>query len=421
MKNKKLLSTIVASALVTTTLGMPVMAAGDTIDVDVSTKTAVLRVAVPTTLVIAVDQLEMADKGTQISSAAFTMENKSAVDVKVKIDSTADLKSTTKLVATKDAAEKSTADGEAWLAVAAQTSAGSYVDGTADSIAKLTEANKNVTTFVQGTETNAEKGTASQTYYLGKAVAGYKLLNASEDKTNLPSYAQFYRLTAETTVTDQAKLDAMVAEKDLYDAPAAAANAQELTFIAKGSNATWTTGHVYYSVADTETAKDTVKTDTTSLYVYANGTAANDGAAAFRYIGKLSPKQDAWSDADITDVHITYDITGVMGSKYDEVKTECTYGLYADGPGVTMTTGGLITMRNVKASDIKTLVINDGSQNYEMNSTRGTWTTLSDESKNQVFQLGDAWVDFIKGKTNKVTLTLKDGKQYNTTVTVPAA
>lgn len=46
MRNKKLVSTVVASALVATTMAMPVMAAGESgsVDVDVSTKTGVLRV-----------------------------------------------------------------------------------------------------------------------------------------------------------------------------------------------------------------------------------------------------------------------------------------------------------------------------------------------------------------------------------------
>ena len=109
-RNKKLLSTVVASALVATTMAAPAMAAdGDTIDVGVTTKTAVLKVSVPTSMAIAVDQFEMADVGTQIHSGEFEMENNSGIDVKVDIESTADLKATTKLAATKAAVTADTA------------------------------------------------------------------------------------------------------------------------------------------------------------------------------------------------------------------------------------------------------------------------------------------------------------------------
>ena len=69
MRNKKLLSTIVATALVTTTMALPVVAAdGGEVDVDVTTRTAVIRVQVPTSLEIAVNQFEKGDKGSQVYS-----------------------------------------------------------------------------------------------------------------------------------------------------------------------------------------------------------------------------------------------------------------------------------------------------------------------------------------------------------------
>ena len=197
MRNKKLLSTVVATTLIASTMVMPVMAEGTNFDVNVTTKTAVLRVKVPTTIAIAVDQFEMVDEGTQIYSGEFTMENMSAIGVKVGITSTADLKSTTKLVSTKEAAAADTSkEGEAWLAVAAQTSDDSYADGSATALKDLTEANKNVTTFK--TDATDGKGKAEQTYYFKKAsTPAYKLLNANESAADI-QYAQFYELTKET-------------------------------------------------------------------------------------------------------------------------------------------------------------------------------------------------------------------------------
>ena len=288
MRNKKLLSTVVASALVATTMAMPVMAAdGDTIDVDVATKTAVIKVAVPTAMSIAVDQFEMVDQGTQIYSEEFTMKNNSAIDVKVGITSTADLKSTTKLVATKaEAASDDAATGEVWMAVAAQTASGSYNSGTATALKDLSEENANVTTFVQGTEADAAKGVAEQTYYLAKATAPvpYKLLNAGESAADI-SYAQFYELTAKT-VADADALAALLKAGDVYVATAAAADGQALTFVAKGGTHTYAGSEKYYTAAATATAKASI--DASKLYVYADGTAdAAKGTAAFRYIGNL--------------------------------------------------------------------------------------------------------------------------------------
>ena len=130
MKNKKFLSTVVASALVATTMAMPVMAAdGGSVDVDVTTKTGVLRVKVPTTLAVAVDQFEIGNTGAQIASDDFDMVNLSEMDVKVGITSTVTLGTDIGLASGKEA----TKGDEAWLAVAAMTSADSYdIASTAD-------------------------------------------------------------------------------------------------------------------------------------------------------------------------------------------------------------------------------------------------------------------------------------------------
>ena len=81
MKRKKVLSMLTAGALAATMV-MPVMAAdGGSFDVNVTTKTGILRVEVPTTLAIAVDQFETSDTGTQIYSGEFPIANRSEVNV----------------------------------------------------------------------------------------------------------------------------------------------------------------------------------------------------------------------------------------------------------------------------------------------------------------------------------------------------
>lgn len=342
MKRKKLVSMVTAGALAVT-MAVPAMAADTgTVDVDVTTKSAVLRVTVPTALAIAVDQFEMTDTGTQIYSGDFSMENNSAIAVKVDIESTADLKSGTKLLSSKDAAEASTSVGEAWLAVAAQTSDGKYIEEASKDVGDLTESDTNVVTFVQGIDANADKGTASQTFFLQKAsTAAYKLLNVNESAADI-SYAQFYALTAET-VADANALATLIKNNDVYVAAAAAADGQALTLVPKGGTHTYAASEVYYTAAVAPTSKANIVAS--NLYVYADGTANSaDGKAAFRYIGNLSGAQEEWSSADITDVHIKYDIVGVRDTRYEEVKDDCSYGLYAPTPdeviGTNITNGG---------------------------------------------------------------------------------
>ncbi len=337
MRNKKLLSTVVATTLIASTMVMPVMAEGTNFDVNVTTKTAVLRVKVPTTIAIAVDQFEMVDEGTQIYSGEFTMENMSAIGVKVGITSTADLKSTTKLVSTKEAAAADTSkEGEAWLAVAAQTSDDSYADGSATALKDLTEANKNVTTFK--TDATDGKGKAEQTYYFKKAsTPAYKLLNANESAADI-QYAQFYELTKET-VSSADDLAALLKDKDVYVAAAAATDGQALTLVAKGGTHTYAASEIYYTAADTATAKASITDTHTELFVYAEGTAdATEGKGAFRYIGKLSGQQETWTNTDIPKVNIAYDIVGVDETGYNKVKNDCTYGLYKEPSYVSANT-----------------------------------------------------------------------------------
>lgn len=369
MRNKKLFSAVVATTLAAT-MAMPVMAAdGGTVDVDVSTKSAVIRVEVPTSMEIAVDQFESVDAGAQIYSTPFTMKNKSGVGVKVGVSSTAT--ATAGLVSSVDAVEKSTAAaGEAWLAVAAQTEAGKY----GAEVGELTEASANVATF-DGTTKKAE-----QTFYLGKGTGNveYKMLYpAKANEAGDTSYSQFYELTAVTTNsgTEQADLDAAIAQKDVYVATAAAADGNALTKVEKGTAHTYDAAEFYYTAADTATAAGSVAA--TTPYVYA-GTAAVGGEAAFRYIGKLSEgKTTAWTKADISKISIAYTIDGVTASAFDEANENCTYGLYTApaAPSIATKTYSMEADKEIK------IAVNTGSGTLAAKSMSIMWGTVDLKSK----------------------------------------
>ncbi|MEZ3487121.1 MAG: hypothetical protein K1W22_11195 [Lachnospiraceae bacterium] len=339
MKGKKLLSMLTAGTLAATMV-MPVMAAdGGEVEVDVTTKTGVLRVEVPTTLAIAVDQFETSDVGTQIYSEEFTIANKSEINVKVGVTSTATVKNDVALAAKRSDVGTATAvGGTAWLAVAAKKSASNYeANSGADNFANLNESAANVTTFAK----NGTSTSAAQTFYLkeGTGSATYSLLKPTADgKDNDKSYAQFYKLTALTTQpADQPALQAEVDKGDVYSIVTANAgnDGEPVEKIEKGTqlgtpNHAWAATNTYYTIADAATSKADLKA--ADSYVYGEMAKAASGAdAAFRYVGALSSNKEAWGSEDISKVNIAYTIQGLAQSDYDAAVADgITYGLYKE-------------------------------------------------------------------------------------------
>lgn len=434
MRNKKVLSTVVTSALVATTMAMPVMAAETgNVNVDVSTKTGVLRVAVPTNMRMEIDQFEITQEGAQIASGEFDMQNLSEMDVKVGITSTATLGTGISLVSSKEAAETSTGS-EAWLAVAAKTGANSYDDKTTDdkdaatttdveNYWELTEANANVSTFASDTKK------AEQTFYLEKATGNteYKLAvpdaAAQVDKT----FAQFYALTAQADPSDDAGLQTLVNANDIY---VVATNkigndGEELTKIEKGSNVaagTYASSNTYYVAASTASTPSSG-----SVYAYAaKATAGTDGAAGFRYVGKLSNAKESWTTADIQDVAITYTITGVTASNYTDVVDNCTYGLYGEErQKLTVSATGLITHTGLtKDRNYKSMSITNKNGTFDVGEAPVEWdlSQHSDEGGSYTCQLGEFWMETLRGFSGgKVTVELTDGSTITANVNIPTA
>lgn len=342
MSKKRLFAGVIASTLTIAQMAMPVMAADTgTFNVDLTTKTGVLRVQVPTTLAVAVDQFELTDVGTQISSADFEMVNKSEMDVKVKVDSIATVDSGTTLKGTVAEVEAATnTDAFAWLGAAAMTAEDTY-HGASESFADLNEKSANVAAF------DATSKTATQEFYLKKATGNksYKVIvPAGGSKNGNVSYAQFYELTADSTVSGasgdadkQAALNTLIAAQDIYVASAAVTDGATVSLVEKGTSHTYDSGEVYYTVAATATAGASLADGTS--YVYAEMAGTDGGAAGFRYIGKLSDTKSEWTKTDISRIAITYTITGLTASNYKEAEALCTYGLYKE-PVEVLTTDG---------------------------------------------------------------------------------
>lgn len=416
MRKKKILSIILAAALAVM-MSMPIMAAdGGVLNVDVSTMTAVLRVQVPTQMSAEVDQFETAQKGTQIAAGEFDMVNLSEVNVKVDVTSTVTLGQGISLASGKSSAENST-KSDAWLAVAAKSAENSYDDtstaGVTENKADLSELNTNVTTF-DGLSKRAE-----QTFYLGKGTGStvYKLAVPSGNKASVV-YAQFYELTAlGSQPTDKSTLQAAVDAGDVY-AVASNDNGTDgaaVTKLSKGTNVTWSGGNTYYKAAITPSPAVTDG----KLYVY-GGTSGNGGKAGFTYIGRLSDGKAAWTKDDIKSFKISYTITGINSSKYEQVKDHCIYGYYKRFQDMTsvlaVSEDGVVRML-IPPENFDSLYLDVDGKSWKYSDTsKGNWTISSTSLE---YQLSNVWMDMVKGKTLTVTLVLKDGTMHSITADFP--
>lgn len=384
MKKKKLFSVAVAGMLVAAQVVMPASAATGSTAVTVSTKLPVVRVQVPTKLVVAVDEFEMTEKGTQIASEEYYIRNYSTIPVHVKAESTITAASTAALVAKKtDVVPNTTnaANGNAWLAVAAQVSAGKYIADSTKKIGDLTEASENVKTAVTS-------GTAVvQDFYLanGSGNVTYKMVKVgTDDLTAWPvSYAQFYELTEYTVAdaTDEAgsgkTFNGATKDADTVSAPAKtntkilrellaagdvyAVKTSDIAIgvsvtkmtSAEAESATFDAAKTYYSLAAAATTS--LVGTKNKIYVYAEHV-TKGGETAFRFIGKLSEgKTNGWTSGDITSITIAYTITAVPVSDYEAKLPDCKYGLYTApaAPSLLAGQGTTVTVLADTAVEIK--------------------------------------------------------------------
>lgn len=436
MRNKRLLSTVVAGALAATTMAMPVMAADqNSVTVDFTTKTPVIRVVAPTSILAAVDPLEMNTSGTQIHSTDFELTNKSEVAVGIDVKSVVTLGSGVTLVDTKAGAIASTdsARSDAWLAVAAETSDGKYIEAADKTAGDLTEADNNVTTF----KTESSESSASQTFYLNKGTgdAAYKLMlpvatggkSAAQYKEEL-NYAQVYELT-EQTYADEAGLLADLATKDVYTGGSTETDGAALTLIPAGTKSLDTTNafdkdnkKYYTASADNAlTATDSAKQITDAKkYVYGEGGEGDD--TAFRYIGKLGSGKTSWTDADISQMTITYSIYGLTDDKYAAANLEDQ--LYK--PVTTPATSSIPESVQIPASGDITVSVTVGNDNadltkLETSAYAGDMLTMGNgygaTYASGTITLGNDIVTFLRGASaddlNAVTFTATFGTGAN--------
>jgi hypothetical protein len=96
----------------------------------------------------------------------------------------------------------------------------------------------------------------------------------------------------------------------------------------------------------------------------------------------------------------------------------------AQGPKVTATAAGLVTVSNLTVDETPQGVTlsADGKQTISIGDRPGTYTLTNKIATDGTFlcQLGNEWLEYYAGKTTTVTVPLKNGKSITTTVTFPA-
>lgn len=429
-KWQKVATTAVTGALLASQTLIPVMAAGGTIDADMSTKTPVIRVVVPTALAVSINEFEMGDT-SQITSKEFDMTNVSEIPVNVKITSKATLGTNVTLVSKKADAKESTDTTKPamWLAaVAAVAKNGTtleYVGGDAadKTVGALAGTEDNVTVFTTGDNGSV----AVQDFYLAAATAAtYKGIIGSETE-DIGNGADYYKLTELTVTGDNAAgVAALAATQDVYIATAApvAGTPVALTKVAKGTaegSITWTGSQdKAYSIDAAPTAYATVAADSTNAYLYIDSaTTATGDAAAFRYAGALSSAKSGWSTDDLSAIAIQYDITGITTSSYDEMEG-LVYGYKAavEDSKISITATGLMTIEGLTGANYQSGKVTLDGTDYQIGASAGSWTeTVTAPAK---YQFSTNWTNNIKGKSITVSILLKDGTNITETVEVPA-
>lgn len=427
-KFKKAISAAVVSAIIAAQTLMPVAAAGGEITAEVNTKSPVLRVQVPTTMVVSVNELEMGDSGSQVTSAEFEMKNLSETPVNVKVTSEATVGANVTFALSKAEAQASTdtAKPAMWLAAVAAvggtTGSYEYTTGSDKTVNGLTGTEDIITSFL--TKDASNKGTIIQDFYLDTATgATYKSITGAAvtaEKTPATATiggADFYQLTALTnTADDQTGIDALAADQDIYLDKAGDGTLTKITKGTTGANAAdWTSGtSLVYKMAPTPTPVASLNASNT--YMYIDGAGTDGGSAAFRYIGALSKAKTGWNNTDLTGIKIKYDITGISPTVYGQA-SDYTNGYKVVASRIAISATGEMTLDGVSVDTYQGGVVLLNGKANTIGTSAGKWTdTENDPVK---YQFSDAWTAQLKGKTVLVQITLKDGTKILEAVTVP--
>lgn len=421
-KWKKLTTATMASALIAAQAVMQVSAAGGTISADMSTKVPVIRVTVPTTMAVSVNEFQMGDEGSQITSSEFRMKNLSEIPVNVKVTSTATLDEDVTLVGTRaEAVESTDASKPAmWLAAVAAVNDDDgtleYASGEDKTVKALAGTEANATAFA----TAEGKSTAVQNFYLKQASDAVYEAIVGSDASKIGNGADYYKLTPDAGITDQNTLNAALADNDIYHVGAApvAGTGQVITKTDKGGTASHGSG-VYYTIDDTPTAYATVEADTTGIYLYIKAaTEAVGDAAAFRYAGALSSAKSGWSsNSDLTGIAIKYDIKGISGDAYATLAGDdgsgLTYGYKGEAATetspLTLNAAGLMTIEGFVLDDFDSasISVSGSDRTYVINSSSGKWDLDKDPVE---YQFNETFVNLFKGKTVSITIKQKNDK-----------
>lgn len=79
------------------------------------------------------------------------------------------------------------------------------------------------------------------------------------------------------------------------------------------------------------------------------------------------------------------------------------------GPTVSISNAGVIDITNLDGDLFQSLTLNDGTNDWPMDASAGTWQWETEEDGQKQVILSDAWKTYCAGKTITVKVTLQDG------------
>lgn len=179
----------------------------------------------------------------------------------------------------------------------------------------------------------------------------------------------------------------------------------------------------YQPVSGSELTLGDAGNDVSSKYEIKQLAAAGKGITAFTFGGTMNAK------ADWTKLQSGIEITSIYTSKVAPSDTTAITGTGAMvevGPEITVSNTGLITISGLTADkNYKSLVIeNSNGGPYDINSAPVTWDEDDYDSATggtTRCQLGEVWLDTLRGITGKAHLTLTDDTTITVDITIPAA
>lgn len=144
------------------------------------------------------------------------------------------------------------------------------------------------------------------------------------------------------------------------------------------------------------------------------------GITAFTFSGSMNAKAD-WTKLT-SGIEITPVYTSKVATSADTVITG-TGAMVKVGPQVSVSSTGLITMTGFTSTkNYKSATLTNGNGTYDVNAAPVEWNSTQWSAENggsMTGQLGEEWMNSLKGETGRLTVTLTDDTTITASISIP--